>query len=255
MRIKKKFIYLKGGRVRKIVAPIIEIKEGIQIIGIFKSNSNSFCTTITNMQKTALICILIIGLWPTVYAQESSIIDKVAKETCSCMEDNNLDNITKESFEQEIGTCLINVASKYTAELKEAMDFDINDQNSVSALGEKVGRNIALNCPTLFQKMMELYSDDREVSPDQVQQLARYRGTFVRMEESGAFAKIVLRGEGSAESSFTWMEYFPGSEMFLQGGNSLNGQMMTVTYKASKVYHPGTKEYREIKIITRVDNQ
>jgi len=207
------------------------------------------------MQKILLAGCLLLGLISGVSAQESDIIDKVAKETCTCMDGRDLEGITKESFEQEIGTCLIDVASKYTAELQEAMDFDINDQNSVSSLGEKVGRNIAMNCPTLFQKMMELYSDDQEVSPDQVQQLARYRGTFVRMEKSGAFAKIVLRGEGSAETSFTWMEYFPGSEMFIEGSDSLNGQIMTVTYKTSKVYHPGTNEYREMKIITRVDNQ
>ena len=207
------------------------------------------------MQKILLAGCLFLGVISGISAQESSIIDKVALETCTCMEGKNLDNITTETFEQEIGTCLINVASKYTAELKEAMGFDINDQNSVSSLGEKVGRNIALNCPTLFQKMMELYSDDQELSPDQVQQLARFRGTFARLDASGAFAKIIVVGEGRAENAFTWMEYFPGSEMFLQETSSLTGQMMTVTYKTSKVYDPGTKKYREIKIITRVDNQ
>jgi len=207
------------------------------------------------MRKIFLIVCLVIGGAFFLRAQESSIIDKVAKETCTCMEGTNLDGITQEAFEQQIGTCLISVASKYTAELKEAMDFDINDQNSVSSLGEKVGRNIALNCPTLFQKMMELYSDDQELSPDQVQQLARFRGTFVRMEESGSFPRIVLRGEGTAESSFIWMEYFPGSEMFLQETEPLAGQLMTVTYKSMQVMHPVMKQYREIKVITRIDNQ
>lgn len=183
-------------------------------------------------------------------AQEG-IIDKVSTETCSCMSEKDLADITVEDFEQEIGLCLMNIAAKYDTELKAA-GYDISDQNSVSKLGEQVGQNIAFNCPDVFQKMMKLYGEE-ESTQTQVRQLARYRGTFVQLQTTGPFAVLTLRDADDSQATFLWLEYFPGSEMFLQGTDSLQDIMLTITYETRELFQAETGQYQAFQVINRID--
>ena len=182
---------------------------------------------------------------------QDGIIDKVSEETCTCMSGKDLSEISVEAFEQEIGLCLMNIAAKYSAEL-EAAGYDISDQNSVSKLGEQVGQQIAFNCPDVFQKMMELYGQE-ESTQTQVRQLARYRGTFVNMQATGPFAVLTLQDVDGSQATFLWLEYFPGSEMFLQGTDSLKDLMLTVTYETRELFQPETGAYQAFQVINRVD--
>lgn len=184
-------------------------------------------------------------------AQEN-VVDQISEETCTCMSEKDLTGIAVEKFEQELGLCLMNVAVRYSDEL-EAMGLNISDQNAISKLGEQVGQRIALSCPDVFQKMLELYGQE-ESTQTQVRQLARYRGKFVDLENVGPFARLSLEDADGSQASFLWLEYFPGSEMFLQGVSSLKGQMMTVTYETRELYQPQTGGYQAFQVINRVDN-
>lgn len=203
--------------------------------------------------KKGLLLILILATYQVI--GQNSIVDKVSNETCTCMEGKSLDGMSKEQFETELGTCLMTVAGKYTTELKEAMGFDIQNQNSINELGEMVGRNIALDCPTLFRKMMELYQEDEGNPSQEIQQLARFRGAFVQLDQSGTFAVLRLKDEDGSVTSFLWLDYFPGSEMFLNETNGLAKMMMTVTYTTEKLFDPSIRDYVAFKVIRRVDNQ
>ena len=182
---------------------------------------------------------------------QDGIVDKVSAETCTCMSEKDLTDISVEAFEQEIGLCLMNIAAKYNAELKAA-GYDISDQNSVSKLGEQVGQQIAFNCPDVFQKMMELYGQE-ESTQTQVRQLARYRGTFVNMQAMGPFVVLTLQDADGSQNTFLWLEYFPGSEMFLQGTDSLKDLMLTVTYETRELFQAETGDYQAFQVINRVD--
>ena len=204
--------------------------------------------------KIVLVFVLIIYSGHII-AQEG-VVDQISDETCTCMNDKDLAEMGRIQFEAELGDCILSIASKYESALNETMDFSIQNQESINQLGELVGRYIALNCPTLFAKMMDLYQED-DTSAEQPDkgQLMRYRGRFVELNQEGTFAKLRLRDEDNSAATFLWLAYFPGSEMFLGETSGLINFMMTVTYANEELFDPLTKSYRVYKVIKRVDNQ
>ncbi|NRB64419.1 MAG: hypothetical protein HRU40_15560 [Saprospiraceae bacterium] len=190
-----------------------------------------------------------------IIAQEG-VVDKISGETCTCMNDKDLAEMERIQFETELGDCILSIASKYESALNETMGLSIQDQESINKLGGLVGRYIALNCSTLFAKMMDLYQED-DTSAEQPDkgQLMRYRGRFVVLSQEGTFATLHLRDEDNSVATFLWLAYFPGSEMFLGETSGLVNFMMTVTYANEELFDPLTKSYRVYKVIKRVDNQ
>lgn len=198
--------------------------------------------------KGILTSMLVLFLPILMFAQESAI-DKIAKETCSCMTEKDLTNLTQDQFEQELGMCMLTAASPMMSQLEQEENINMEDPNVFQKIGEKVGAKIAVSCPDLFSKMMEYYGQETQT---EVRQLLLEEGTFAGLK-SGEFAQIQLTLANGRTADFLWLEAFEGSTSLETNANSLKGKKISVYYLERSFFDPTDKTYKSKKVIQKIE--
>lgn len=178
----------------------------------------------------------------TIQAQSDQMLDLIAQETCKCFESKNLDNISAEQLNMELGFCMMESLGKHQQSFQDEIKLDYTDQAAMQAFGEKVGLKMAMKCPALMMKLATLQNDQSANGQEET----TLTGTLMGVE-GDEFGFILLKGDDGSAYRLLWLRDFDGAEALAANPAALKGKKVKVTYADIRCYSPRMKKYLDRK--------
>jgi hypothetical protein len=187
----------------------------------------------------SLICISLVS-----YAQDD-VYKTIATETCDCIKKKNYDysNVSKADVEMALGFCMLESAKK------NKIAIDVNNMEEMTALGQKVGMQMAPICPEVFQALVGAKEETVEEDDTEYFTVA---GKINSVEEKDLVFINLKDGDGK-DFKFIWLYYFAGSDDFKDSPKKLIGKEVTLTYIVLEVFDPKTKAYHSVNILSGLE--
>ncbi len=177
------------------------------------------------------------------------LMDKLADASCECISRQDVDNMTQEQLQMQLGFCIMEAVGKYPEEFqKEYGNLNPSDQAAMNKLGEQIGMKMAFKCPTVLMKVADVQTQV-QTAPAALQVLT---GT-VKSIEGEEFATVTLTDEQGRSHKLLWLRYFKGSERFINEPSKVVGSKVQVKVESVEYYSPKAKEYFGRKEIREVE--
>ena len=181
----------------------------------------------------------------TSFAQED-VYKTIANETCDCIKKKNYDyaTVSKADVEMALGFCMLESAKK------NKIAIDVNNMEEMTALGQKVGMQMAPICPEVFQALVGTKEEAVEEEDDT--EYFTVSGKINSVEEKD-FVFVNLKDGDGKDFKFIWLYYFAGSDDFKDIPKKLIGKEVTLTYILLEVFDPKTKAYHSLNILSGLE--
>lgn len=196
-------------------------------------------------KKISLILFLIISI----HIHSQSYMDKIATETCECLE-KIPDSIKGEQFNIKLGFCMIEASTPYKKKLKKDYKIDLgNIDEQGEELGELVGMKMLGFCPNALMKI----SDRNDVQEEIVQnQEFKTIGRITNIEEK-QFIVFSLKDSTGKTNKFYWMSYIESDMDIFSDYKELKNESVKITYFINEFFDSRIGEYRDFNIITKIE--
>lgn len=181
------------------------------------------------------------------YASSQEFIEKLAQETCTCLEGKSTEGLTQSEKEIQIGVCMFQGIGKYKKEFdaykqdKELLDMDLE------VFGEEVGIQMAMICPGL---VMSYYDSTDLYEPETAYSLEVELGKIKSIDKKQFNIVNLEIGDGSI-LKFLWLWDFDGSEILTK--NQYKNKWINIFYSNLMLYDPEKKTYINYKVIEGVE--
>lgn len=189
------------------------------------------------MKKIFTLVIFLVAL--NITAQEESVLDLVARETCEYLQSEEIQVLSNNDKTMKLGVFIITKYSEYEDRfIAEGLEFDLSNggENAGRQFGEKVGISMIKYCPEV---LMALGTDDNSNEYEEDEYVLEGKITSI---EGNEFSTIVVKDLYGKVQKFLWIENFLGSEKLINNP-SVEGIKVEITYKNFECYSPQLKEY------------
>lgn len=197
----------------------------------------------------------------TAYSQEP--LDKVAKETCSCVEKKNLD-FTKDSniqaVQMALGLCIVESFSANQSKFSKKELAEFEGAEGMRKLGEKVAMKMVSYCPDIIMAMGRKYLDDKEgnsgdevIQGDPIEADPTIEGTITAIEKN-QFVTIKVKDKNSRVHSFLLLDYFDTASLYTENKIKV-GDTLTVGYSEIELYDTASNDFKYFKIISSLEKK
>lgn len=153
----------------------------------------------------------------------------IAKETCECIQKKDLSNASKKSIEVALGLCMFEVIQARNIEV------DMSDGETMRKFGEKVGMQMAPQCPDIFARL----ADEAEATVPESESVS---GVIKSIEEK-EFLFVTLKDETNKEVRLVWLRHVEGADDFISDYKKLIGKKATLTYQNLELFNAKAKGY------------
>jgi hypothetical protein len=199
------------------------------------------------MKKVLLALIMFLSI--TAFGQTDKQISKIADETCSCLKTKDLKKGDMQQIQMELGICML-------ASMGEnGFDGDLSDLKAIEEIGERVGMQLAFNCPEFLELMGTYAAEDPEgfnelieSADDDYNSTEMTSGTALSVE-SGDFVVLKIQNENGKKETLYWFQHFDGAELLEDGGASLLNKDIMVEYEIIEYYNPKIQDYMNLKVL------
>ena len=189
---------------------------------------------------------LLLFVFFTINLSAQDIMDVFAQETCECISKKNIESLSQEQINLELGFCIMQSLSKHTGEYEEKYPVNINDPVSFSKFGEQIGFRMAARCPAILQKVATTNGNSGQEANKPVSEMV---GTIKAIRGTDISFLVIIDINGR-DQTFVWLRYFNGSDLLMDDFDDLIGQKVKITYALVEMYSPKAKDYynqKEIK--------
>lgn len=177
------------------------------------------------------------------------VVDKLADASCECISKKDVDNMSQEQLQMQLGFCIMEAIGKYPEEFqKEFGDFDPSDQAAMNKIAEQIGMKMAFKCPAVLMKVADVQTQV-QAAPAAMEVLT---GT-IKSIDGEELATVTLTDEQGRSHKLLWLQYFKGSERFISEPSKVVGSKVRVKVEAVEYYYPRVKEYFGRKEIREVE--
>jgi len=198
--------------------------------------------------KHALLFTLLFTISNFSFAQK--YMDDIAQTACECFE-KLPDTLTTKEYEMKLGFCLLEAASPYQKQLKK--DYKINFAK-IDTEGEELGRIIGLKmatiCPDAFLKIMG-ETDFEEVEENNTTENI-VTGKIIQISDD-AFVVFSVKDEKGKISKFYWFTFIESNIELSTKYKTLADKKVIITYTTQEFFDTKLGEYRNFKIIQKLD--
>ena len=184
--------------------------------------------------------------------------DKMAKETCECVQSKKLDfqKVSYEEIQASLGACMIPSFVKYKDKLEKENQVEFSDKVGMRKLGELIGTKMVIHCPDLMLKIGTEYlkkeesgtagNEEKNEKTTIVEDTA-LEGTYIETK-SGDFLTIVLKEKSGRFHQLLFLNFFENAELITNGKLKPN-QKIAITYNEHEFYDPKLKDYKYYKVL------
>jgi len=207
-----------------------------------------------NMQARITLCALFFAFagFTSASAQSASkenFENAIVKEFCDSFESAS-PRLTKDNMTVEMGAMIVPLMSRYNNDVKSYWGIDMSSKEGIRSFGEKVGQLAALKCPAFLtfikNNLQEIVSENGQGASK------TYSGKILKIEGQPFVYLLVQNNQGRTDKLY-WLEYFEGANrLTTQPASGLN-KTVTIFYKEMEVYQAVEKEYKTIKVISKIE--
>ena len=209
-----------------------------------------------------LTALLLLGWSLQAQSQREELVDLLAQETCTCLEEKDPAELQAANLEMTVGLCILNSFSEHADDFPD-LDLDIGSTSAMEQLGEEIGFRMFNYCPAILMQlateggMLEDDVDDIDMiaPPPPPPSMIQTTGTLERIEGK-ELAMVVVRNSSGDRESFLWLEPFPGSHVLLGQQNQWEGSSVTIYAVEVELYNPtrgGYETYHQITELILLD--
>lgn len=184
----------------------------------------------------------------TAAQKDSTLNQRITKTFCDEFSKKDLAKIKPDQLDMEMGLIILDVIAKYEKDIKKEWGLSIENDEDMEKIGENIGRDAALNCPA-FREYVVKNLDSFDTEEDDSQKTIS--GKFVSLQ-TGQFSYISLKNKSGKEDKYWWFEHFPGADELISNPDKFKSKDVSVKYKEVEIYDALLKEYRKIKVITKL---
>ena len=206
-----------------------------------------------NQSTAAFLCLfLLVFAMRPVQAQTASkaAFEKaIITDFCDTFS-KSASHISKENMTAELGMMILPLFTKYKDQIESEWGLYASNSKDIRSIGEKIGQLATLNCPafqTFIKDNLQQIVNDREESGSKT-----VSGKLTKVEGS-PFTYLLVQNSQGRTDKFYWMEFFPGAEKLSASTTGYLNKPLRITYKETEIYQAAEKDYRTIKVITKVE--
>lgn len=182
-------------------------------------------------------------------AFSQSYMETIASKSCDCLDEVS-DVSDAETFNLELGLCMIEASKPYAAELMR--DYNI-DFDKIDTQGEELGRLIGMKMATVCPKRL-MAAANRMTESEEDPDLTSVSGTITKVKE-GTFIEFSLdEGEGTP-NKYCWITTIDSNIDLVDGYDGLVGKRVSISYKDQEVFDGRIGEYRNFRVIAKLNLQ
>lgn len=228
------------------------------IVFIFTKNSMPYLSY-QDYKKIILASFFVIMSF-SVFGQSKAdaTYDKIAKETCACVEKQSaaLEGADSRTVQLKVGLCLIEGAQNHEKSLPKEFRGFMNDQAKMRELGTLVGVKMATHCPALIARLSAALQG--EESADAGAQATGVSTLHARVEsittQNHLLIFHVIESDGT-KHNLLWFDLPEGDEGIVSKPLSLTGKTLSFEYFLLDVYNRETLSYNPQKKIIGVSTE
>lgn len=199
----------------------------------------------------------------TLVAFPQDYMTKIAKESCSCVEDASREYDDPDEMLMQFGLCMIMVAEPYRKKLKKDYDIDFDHiERDAEKLGTLIGMKMAGECPETLIKLTkdaegselveERYGIDDDDDDADESATASFRGTVTKVE-TDQFVVFTIEDRTGVKKKFIWLHHFSNSLNLEEEYNNMVGKMLKIRYIEKDLFDARISEYKEFNIMSSVE--
>jgi len=201
------------------------------------------------MKKLILVVSL---LSPVSLVMGQGLREQMANEVCACLQEKKLSEIKdKEEATLIAGLCIIGVYEKHQEEANKEFGITSFDEEGGEKFGTELGLAMARICP---EQIVKLGMMDQESEENSKPQTTVFSGSVTTVDVSD-FVSLQLKGADGKTTKCYWLEYFSGSDDFVQDPKRLKGKKVRIETSEVEVYLPSAKGYYKINQIVSLEIQ
>lgn len=195
--------------------------------------------------------ILLLLTFSTV-ALSQSYMDKIAKESCECL-DNISDSLEPKLYQMELGMCMINAAMPYKKKLKKDYKIDFNKiDEQGEELGQIIGAKMGMVCPEALVKIANKFEDvEDEPNGDAIDNNS-FNGKIVDIEQN-QFVTFSIKDERGKVTKFYWFNFIESYMDLPQNYKTLKDKSVQIYFSTQEFFDPKIGEYRNFNIIESLE--
>jgi len=187
-------------------------------------------------------------------AQAQDVLDKIAKESCSCA--TGLDTtLNEEERNMQLGLCMLQSAMPYQKELKKKHGIDLNNiENEGERFGQLLGMRLAVQCPEFVALMARMNAAEEEAAATSTVPTVPVN-TFdgaLSTVKSGQFLTLVVRKEDGATVELLFLDHAEGVEQVLRRPDQGRGTVGSWSYTTQDLFDPVSRSYRPFYVVKAV---
>lgn len=206
------------------------------------------------MKKMLGAFLFFVSIANVTFAQ--SALKKAEDTACSCMDEKYDEEQAYKANEKVAEECLMNgFMEHYAAFVEEYSAEKLADEAFTYKLGEKLGTNLAVNCPTFLKFSLQMVQEEGIDVNDMIEEEegGTVSGEVVGVEE-GELTHLVVQDDRGNQLRLLFFSYFLNAETY-QDLSQLKGKSVSVDWHSINVYDAKQKAFvnqKEVKAL-RVD--
>ncbi|TXG39635.1 hypothetical protein [Seonamhaeicola maritimus] len=194
-----------------------------------------------------------LAFWSITNAQKidskDALLNKIAQETCECVNKKNLNElgISSSQIELEYGLCVMESYGKNKKNADKFLEISFDDEESLESLGVEVALKMMTYCSEFMMKLAGDYAaDEFEEAKNDIVVVG-----FIANVEKSQFNIIELKDTDNRTQKLLWLEFFEGENQLSDLGK-LKNKKVRVTYQEREMYDPKIGDYRNFKVIKKI---
>ncbi|WP_395045775.1 hypothetical protein [Flavobacterium sp.] len=196
------------------------------------------------MKKIFIVTILLFNY--IVYSQD--VYEIVGKDTCECLSNKKLDfsKLPKETLETELGFCMLQSYSKSSDKFKGKDKINLDNEEGMSKLGEKVAMKMLVSCPDVILQLGRDELENRKVV-DNILVNLKIEGQFIEFVKND-FLSISVKDNSGRTHSLLMLYFFENSNLITE--NLLKkDDKITIEFIEEEFYDSKAKDFRYFKVL------
>lgn len=185
-----------------------------------------------------------------------TILDSIAKQSCACLKDKNLNNTSKseDNLKMDIGICIIEKYQNIEDKIDPKDRVSFNDQEGLRKIGEQVAIKMFNYCPDIILKLGETALEEADNKPKSATEETKSNltaGTLLEIKTE-QFTTFVFKDNKNKIHQLLLLDYFDTAHLFRENKIKKNDKIK-VDYSEFEFYDPKIKDFRYFKVLTYLE--
>ncbi len=180
------------------------------------------------------------------------ILEPLAEETCSCVNDLNFETMNADQIEMNFGLCVLKSINDHQSEVEKEFGKKIDYQSpEFSKLIESIGGQMAITCPDVIMKLAQNDEMLESLTGEEIDESYTVTGKITNINQK-QFYIIDFETEDKVPLKFIFLYDVENSDI-IRSSTKWKGQKLSISYIEMELYDGSIGDFRTFKILDAIE--